>query len=415
MAFGKQTMSSPIDPSTGSGGDPSDPSVSSIAVAAEDVGEVTEMMDDAVIMDEDDDDEGDDEVVDMGEEDEEEDEDMMSMLPPKVRRRVEKLKDLNTVREGIMEEYLKERAALENKYGDLCRPLYAQRLDIIKGVMDAAIAAEKPTDAIPTGDDNEVEAEGENGAVTVGVPQFWVCAMGHMETVAELVTERDVDCLEHLVNVTCDDFEDGHGFTLRFHFEPNDYFENEVLTKTYEIPNLLLDDEPILKNVSGCVIHWKQDDDDTAAPTTGRRCLTHTRVQKRQRSRKGKNAGQIRTVTKNERTDSFFHFFNPPKMPAMEDMDEDEADAIEEAFDHDYDVAQAFRSHLVPKGVLWFTGEALDEELNAALDDDNATMTTNATGERGVGGDDDNDDDDLGASNSDGGDNAQTASTFPTA
>ena len=44
-------------------------------------------------------------------------------------------------------------------------------------------------------------------------------------------------------------------------------------------------------------------------------------------------------------------------MPSLEEMDEDEADAIEEAFDHDYDVAQSFRSHIVPKAVQWFTGE----------------------------------------------------------
>ncbi len=38
-------------------------------------------------------------------------------------------------------------------------------------------------------------------------------------------------------------------------------------------------------------------------------------------------------------------------------MNEDTADEIEEAFDSDYDIAQAFRSHIIPKAVLWFTGE----------------------------------------------------------
>ena len=42
-------------------------------------------------------------------------------------------------------------------------------------------------------------------------------------------------------------------------------------------------------------------------------------------------------------------------------LHEDEADAIEQAFDLDHDVAQAFRSHIVPKAALWFSGEALDE------------------------------------------------------
>ena len=42
----------------------------------------------------------------------------------------------------------------------------------------------------------------------------------------------------------------------------------------------------------------------------------------------------------------------------MEDMEEEQADALGQAFDLDYDVAQAFCSHIVPKAVLWFTGEA---------------------------------------------------------
>ena len=81
-----------------------------------------------------------------------------------------------------------------------------------------------------------------------------------MEAVAELITERDIDCLEHLTNVTCPDFEDGTGFKLRFTFDikTNEYFTDELLIKRYDVRNLLLDDEPILKNVTGCNIYWKE-------------------------------------------------------------------------------------------------------------------------------------------------------------
>ena len=53
------------------------------------------------------------------------------------------------------------------------------------------------------------------------------------------------------------------------------------MIKIYEVPNILLDDEPILKNVMGCDIHWKG----------------------------GRRAGHIRTFNKRERTDSLFCFF----------------------------------------------------------------------------------------------------------
>ena len=34
------------------------------------------------------------------------------------------------------------------------------------------------------------------------------------------------------------------GFTLYFHFSPNDYFNNEVLTKTYELKCEPQEDDP---------------------------------------------------------------------------------------------------------------------------------------------------------------------------
>ena len=366
-------MSTPLDVNPRSGGDPAKPSSPSNRATDTivDVEGATSMLEETRIDNEDpalqncerqngkkkivnENDNGDDEL---NEDDDLEvlegnDIDIMEMLPAQVKCRVDKLKKLNRARESIMVKYLAERAALENKYSALCKPLYVQRLDIIQGFRDDIIAKERG----PVAEDDDEDDEDSD---IVGVPQFWVCAMGHMENVAELVTKKDVDCLLSLKDVTCEDFPDGKGFTLLFHFEENEYFSTRVLTKTYEIPNLLLDDEPILKNVKGCTIEWK-------APA---KALTYNLVTKKQRAKKGKHVGQIRTVTRRERCDSFFHFFNPPKMPAMEDLDEEEADAIEEAFDHDYDVAQAFRKHLIPKGVLWYTGEALDEDLEIISDE----------------------------------------------
>ena len=37
--------------------------------------------------------------------------------------------------------------------------------------------------------------------------------------------------------------------------------------------------------------------------------MTYRDVKKNQRSKSGRRAGQIRTVNKKKRTDSFFHFF----------------------------------------------------------------------------------------------------------
>jgi nucleosome assembly protein 1-like 1 len=291
-----------------------------------------------VVVEEANDDEDEDAAEDEADEDFDDDEglDPMADLPWYVKQRVKKLTELNDEREKAMEGYLKERAAIEAKYQALCKPLYEKRSEIISGRMDDNITKEN---------EGEEQPEEDDGERVAGVPQFWLCAIGHMDAVAELITEQDVDCLEHLQDITCDDDENGEAFTIKFHFGPNDYFENSVLTKRYEIPNLLLADEPILKNVEGCDIKWKSG-----------RSLTYREVTKKQRG-KGKNAGQIRSVKSEEHTDSFFNFFQPPKMPSLDMMDEEEADRLEQAFDQDYDIAQAFRSHIVPKAVLWFTGQ----------------------------------------------------------
>ena len=262
-------------------------------------------------------------------------------LPDTIRHRVDKLKALHDQREELRKEYLAERAKLEAKYHQLEQPLYEQRKNIVLGNMDEEIAKE-------SGDDNTSEEK--------GIPQFWVVALSQMPVTGEMITEQDVDCLGYLQDISCSDNENGEGFQLQFRFAPNEYFDNAVLTKSYEVPNLLLADEPILKNVDGCEIQWRPG-----------KCLTEVEVLKQQRG-KGKNAGQVRTVTKKERSESFFHFFTPPKMPSLDTMNEEEAMKLEAAFEEDYDVAQAFRSHIIPKAVQWFDGNAMEKEMEAAME-----------------------------------------------
>ena len=47
----------------------------------------------------------------------------------------------------------------------------------------------------------------------------------------------------------------------------------------------------------------------------------------------------------------------------MEYMDEEQVDSVEQAFNLDYDVAQAFCSHVVPKTVLLFMGESHNDGM----------------------------------------------------
>lgn len=274
----------------------------------------------------------------------EEEEGITEGLPPYIQLRVDKLKEINDEREELMKKYLAERAAMEAKYQELSEPLFRKRKDVISGNMDDEIAS------------SNKETESEEEQKEKGIPQFWSCAIHQMPVTQDLVLEKDLECLSYLEDIKCLNYENGEGFRLEFHFAPNDFFENSVLTKSYDVPNLLLADEPILKNVQGCDIQWK-----------AHKSLTHTEVTKKQRGT-GKNAGQVRIVTKKERCDSFFHFFTPPVMPSLDTMDEEECIRVEAAFDEDYDVAQAFRSHIIPKAIMWFAGDAMEKEMEAAME-----------------------------------------------
>lgn len=308
----------------------------------------------------------------------------LSLLPPCIHPRLDKLQSLSEDRLQLLEQYLIERAALEQKYNGLMKPLYEERRSVIAGECDEEIGASADATnttsaAVATSsshDDNEDDTNNNNNNVK-GIPQFWACAMGHIDLLAELITEQDVDCLDHLTDITCDDFPDGSGFELHFHFNPNtnEFFTNSVLTKRYEVPNLLTEDEPMLQSVTGTEIDWKEPN----------KCLTHKTITKKQRKKGGPNAGQVRTIQKTERAESFFHFFTPPKMPELGDVvDEEEADAMEEYFDHDYEMACVIRGSLIPNAVHWFTGEAMEED--EMYGDEEGMMMF------GDGGDDDDED-----------------------
>ncbi|CAG5128341.1 unnamed protein product, partial [Candidula unifasciata] len=160
--------------------------------------------------------------------------------------------------------------------------------------------------------------------------------------------EHDEPILVHLQDIKAVvHSKDTPGFTLEFHFEPNEYFTNTVLTKRYEMRY-----EPT---------HW------TLSRTRGRRLCTinwnkgkNVTVKQIKKKQKHKGRGVTRTVTKQVQADSFFNFFNPPTVPEGSESEMDEE--TEALLGADFDIGNFIRERIVPKAVLYFTGEALDTE-----------------------------------------------------
>jgi len=265
----------------------------------------------------------------------------LAELPPPVRTRVEQLEKLQEDVDGMVKEFEEKLAALREEYEKKKAPLFKQRCDVVKE----------------------------------GVPNFWLQALQNNMITSEEVQKDDVPVLAHLMDIKYSTKlnEGKKGFQLAFVFSPNEYFEDEILTKTYLMDPE--DDDECLTKAIGTDIKWKP----------GKNVTVRT-VQKKQ-----KKKGKVRTVKVEEPTESFFQFFDPPEVPEEEDeMEEEEVDQLHESLESDYELGCVIKDKIIPRAVAWFTGMAIDPEDDYDDEDDDYDDED----EDDEDDDDDDDDDD---------------------
>jgi nucleosome assembly protein 1-like 1 len=286
-------------------------------------------------------------------------------LPKSVKRRLKALKRLQADANKVESRFYEEVDALERKYAALYDPFFERRREIISAQvepndeecnwpsdeedeladeMKAKAKIEEITESKESKDE-EAKKLDEN---TKGVPDFWLTVFKNVDMLAEMIQPHDEPILKHLQDVKLK-MNDGNGFTLQFVFEPNEYFTNAVLTKDYAIRFSVDDENPLgyegpdIIKCSGCTIDWKKGKNVTV------------KVVKKVQKHKGR--GTKRTVTKTVQNDSFFNFFNPPQV-AEEEPDE-ETEALMTA---DFEIGHFFRESIIPRAILYFTGEAIEDD-----------------------------------------------------
>ncbi|KAB2019660.1 hypothetical protein ES319_D07G011800v1 [Gossypium barbadense] len=306
--------------------------------------------------------------------------DMLESLSPNVRKRVEVLREIQGQHDELEAKFFEERAALEAKYQKLYQPLYAKRYDIVNGVAEAEGTTNDA--AMDQKEDNAAEEKGvPDFWLTLyaekGVPDFWLTAMKNNDVLSDEITERDEGALKYLKDIKWHRIEEPKGFKLEFYFDPNPYFKNTLLTKTY---HMIDEDEPILEKAIGTEIEWYPG-----------KCLTQKILKKK--PKKGlKNA---KPITKTENCESFFNFFNPPEVPDDdEDIDEDTAEELQNQMEQDYDIGSTIRDKIIPHAVSWFTGEAIQGDELEIVDEDEDDDVDEDDDEDEDEDDDDDDEDD---------------------
>ncbi|KAI9714771.1 MAG: hypothetical protein M1820_000060 [Bogoriella megaspora] len=297
-------------------------------------------------------------------------------LPAPVRRRVAGLKGVQKDHAKLESEFQEEVLELEKRYFAKFTPLYEKRARIINGESEPTeeeVEAGEQKDEDEDEEDKPVKAEDTSEDKEMadtdvkGIPEFWLSAMKNQISLAELITDRDEEALRLLTDIRME-YLDKPGFRLIFEFVENDFFTNKSITKTYFYQEESgYGGDFIYDHAEGDKINWKPEKD-----------LTVKIESKKQRN---KNTKQTRVVKKTVPTESFFNFFSPPSPP--DDEENDATSDIEERLELDYQLGEDIKEKLIPRAIDWFTGEALQFEQMADLDEDE------------FGDEDDDDDDDL--------------------
>ncbi|XP_026793393.2 nucleosome assembly protein 1-like 4b isoform X1 [Pangasianodon hypophthalmus] len=289
---------------------------------------------------------------------------VMDSLPLSVRRRVNALKNLQVKSAHIEAKFYEEVHELERKYAALYQPLFDKRKSIVTGAVeptdeecewqsdheDEELADELQKKA--SIEEKKAEEEGSAEENPKGIPEFWLTIFRSVDMLSDMLQEADEPILKHLqdIKVIFSGPNEPMSFTLEFHFEPNSYFKNTVLTKVYKMKSEPDAEDPFsfegpeIIDCEGCEIEWYKGKD-----------VTVKTIKKKQ---KHKGRGIVRTVTKQVPTDSFFNFFNPIKVSPDSELDEDS----EITLATDFEIGHFFRERIVPRAVLYFTGEALEDD-----------------------------------------------------
>ncbi|KAG7176616.1 protein SET-like [Homarus americanus] len=133
------------------------------------------------------------------------------------------------------------------------------------------------------------------------IPNFWVTAFVNHPQISAILEEEEEECLHYLTKLDVEEFDDiKSGYRIKFHFDENPYFENEVLTKEFHLGST---GDPASQSTD---IKWKEG---------------HNLVERfRQRMQQGERGGTGRKRPLELR--SFFSWFSDHGDPSADEIAE---------------------------------------------------------------------------------------------
>ncbi|KAG1730941.1 NAP-domain-containing protein [Suillus paluster] len=279
-----------------------------------------------------------------------------------VKKSVEALKGVQVKQNELQNQYKRECLELEKKYLELQKPHYERRNAIISGASQATAEEIEAGTRASIKDDPSYTPLPTDEGTPAAIPEFWLTALRNHVGLSEIITERDAGALKSLIDIRLSYLpidSPKPGFKITFIFSPNEYFENEVLDKTYLYQEEVgYSGDFVYDRAIGTEIKWKEEKD-----------LTKEFEIKKQRN---KNTNRTRLVRKARPTDSFFNFFSPPVPPPGEDeeLEDEDLEELEEKLEMDYQIGEDLKEKIIPRAIDYFTGKALEYDVMDEDEDD---------------------------------------------
>ncbi|CAI2377320.1 unnamed protein product [Moneuplotes crassus] len=255
-----------------------------------------------------------------------------------VRDRFKALANISNILAEISSQYEAEAKRIEFQAEQANKPLYSLRSMIVQGkdvdgtehmIQEFDLRYEEAKNSnfedIKVKEFNKVdEIRGQKG-----IPSFWLNVMKHSTMASSLILRNDENLLKDLYDIEYIPQQESGDFVLKFHFNPNSYMSNTVLTKRY-----IMEDDSKIKQIDSTKICWKDGMDLTEKP-------------------KPSDTSEYDY----DETESFFKFFKS-KEPCELNEDEGDLNSDDEAklntLEEDYDIAVEIKSELIPNALEYY-------------------------------------------------------------
>eukprot|EP00095_Tigriopus_kingsejongensis_P004456 maker-scaffold168_size293125-snap-gene-0.27 protein:Tk04456 transcript:maker-scaffold168_size293125-snap-gene-0.27-mRNA-1 annotation:"protein set" len=202
--------------------------------------------------------------------------------------------EIDALNERASEEILK----VEQKYNKLRRPFYEKRNEIIQRI-----------------------------------PKFWLTAFINHPQVSSIIEEDEEEALQYLAKLEVEEYEDiKSGYRIKLHFAPNPFFDNEVITKEFQLGS---SGDPASVST---LIQWKEGQDlaakaamkAAAAKSSRKRILENRTFFSWFNDNTEPSADDIAEVIKDDMWPNPLQYFLVPDVEVENGGDEDDEDLEDE-------------------------------------------------------------------------------------